>query len=127
LTHNKTGNIFPFIYKIWEYSPSLGGFMPKRDLYRILFPKQRKALTTFGEDLLLAMKRRGWTKQMICDRTGFDNKTINKVFAGDPSVAIGTYIKVMGVLGMEDNFAKLAAHDEVGIKLQNIKLLEGSK
>ena len=98
--------------------------MPKRDLYRILFPKQRKALTTFGEDLLLAMKRRGWTKQMICDRTGFDNKTINKVFAGDPSVAIGTYIKVMGVLGMEDNFAKLAAHDEVGIKLQNIKLLE---
>ena len=53
--------------------------MPKRDLYKILFPKQRKALTTFGEDLLLAMKRRGWTKQMICDRTGFDNKTINKV------------------------------------------------
>ena len=51
--------------------------MPKRDLYRILFPKQRKALTTFGEDLLLAMKRRGWTKQMMCDRTGFDNKTIN--------------------------------------------------
>ena len=48
-------------------------------------------------------------------------------FAGDPSVAIGTYIKVMGVLGMEDNFAKLAAHDEVGIKLQNIRLLEGSK
>ncbi|MDM1018863.1 transcriptional regulator [Acinetobacter sp. VNK23] len=101
--------------------------MGRRDLYRVLFPKQRKVLTTFGEDLLLAAKRRGLTKQLICDRTGFDNKTVNKVFAGDPSVAIGTYIKIMAVLGMEENFAKLAAHDEVGIKLQNIKLLGNSK
>ncbi|CDG19618.1 hypothetical protein [Xenorhabdus doucetiae] len=101
--------------------------MAKRDLHKVLFPKQRKILSIFGEDLLLAVKRRGFTKQMICDRTGFDNKTVNKVFAGDPGVAIGTYLKVMAVLGMEENFAKLAAHDEVGIKLQNIKLLEGSK
>ncbi|WP_444547251.1 XRE family transcriptional regulator [Pectobacterium versatile] len=84
-------------------------------------------MTTFGEDLLLAVKRRGFTKKMICDRTGFDTKTVNKVFSGDPGVAIGTYLKVMAVLGMEENFAKLAAHDEVGIKLQNIKLLEGTK
>ena len=73
------------------------------------------------------MKRRGYTKKLICDRTGFDNKTVNKVFAGDPGVAIGTYLKVMAVLGMEENFAEMAAHDEVGVKLQNIKLLEGSQ
>lgn len=101
--------------------------MAKRDMYRVLFPRQRHIMATFGEDLLLAVKRRGLTKQMICERTGFDNKTINKVFAGDPGVAIGTYLKVMAVLGMDENFAKIAAHDEVGIKLQNIKLLEGSK
>lgn len=101
--------------------------MPKRDMHRVLFPKQRKILTLFGEDLLLAVKRRGLTKQMICERTGFDPKTVNKVFAGDPGVAIGTYLKVMAVLGMEDNFAEIAAHDEVGIKLQNIKLLEGGR
>jgi len=101
--------------------------MPKRDMHRVLFPKQLKVLRVFGEDLLLAAKRRGFTKQLICDRTGFDNKTVNKVFAGDPGVAIGAYIKVMSVLGMEDNFSTLAAHDEVGVKLQNIKLLEGGK
>ena len=101
--------------------------MAKRDLHKVLFPRQRKVLTSFGEDLLLAVKRRGYTKQMICDRTGFDNKTFNKVFAGDPGVAIGTYLKVMAVLGMEENFAEMAAKDEVGIKLQNLKLLEGSK
>ena len=42
-------------------------------------------------------------------------------------VVIGTYLKVMSVLGMEDNFTELAAYDEVGIKLQNIKLLEATK
>ena len=101
--------------------------MAKRDMHRVLFPKQLKILSAFGEDLLLAAKRRGFTKQTICDRTGFDNKTVSKVFTGDPGVAIGTYLKVMGVLGMEENFTELAAHDEVGIKLQNIKLLEGKK
>lgn len=102
-------------------------FMAKRDLHKILFPRQRKILNTFGEDLLLAAKRRGLTKKMVCERTGFDNKTVNKVFIGDPGVAIGTYIKIMGVLGMDDNFAQLAARDEVGIKLQNIQLLDGKK
>ena len=101
--------------------------MAKRDLHKVLYPKQLKVLKTFGEDLLLAMKRRGYTKKLICDRTGFDNKTVNKVFAGDPGVAIGTYLKIMAVLGMEENFSELAAHDEVGFKLQNIKLLEGAK
>ena len=104
-----------------------GGLMARRDLHNILFPKQRKILITFGEDLLLAMKRRGYTKKLLSERTGFDHKTINKVFAGDPGVAIGTYLKIMAVLGMEKNFAEVAAHDEVGIKLQNIKLLEGRK
>ena len=81
--------------------------MAKRDLHNVLFPKQRKILTQFGEDLLLAMKRRGFTKKLLCERTGFDHKTVNKVFAGDPGVAIGTYLKVMAVLGMESNFAEI--------------------
>ena len=65
--------------------------MARRDLHSVLFPKQLKILTLFGEDLLLALKRRGLTKKMLCERTGFDHKTVNKVFAGDPGVAIGTY------------------------------------
>lgn len=100
--------------------------MSKRNLHRVLFPKQRKVLSTFGQDLLLASKRRGLTKQIICERTGFDPKTLNKVFEGDPGVAIGVYLKVMSVLGMDDNFAEMAAHDEVGIAIINSKLLEKS-
>lgn len=97
--------------------------MPKRSLHRELYPRQRTILASFGEDLLLASRRRDFTKRSICERTGFDSKTLNKVFAGDPGVAIGTYLKVMSVLGMEENFAELAGNDEVGIQLQNKKLL----
>ena len=101
--------------------------MAKRDLHNVLFPKQRKILTQFGEDLLLAMKRRGFTKKLLCERTGFEAPPVNLACSPDPGPTIGTYLKVMAVLGMESNFAEMAAHDEVGIKLQNIKLLEGSK
>jgi len=45
--------------------------MAKRDFHNILFPKQRKILTHFGEDLLLAMKRRGFTKKLLYERTWF--------------------------------------------------------
>jgi hypothetical protein len=33
----------------------------------------------------------------------------------------------MAVMGMESNFSELATYDKLGIKLKNIKLLEGSK
>ena len=79
--------------------------MAKRDLHNILLPKQRKILTQFGEDLLLAMKRRGFTKKLLCERTGFDHKTVNKVFAGDPGVAIG--------LTMQIDSRSYGAHDRI--------------
>ena len=69
--------------------------------HKNLFPKQKKILTTFGEDLFLAMKRREFTKSLVAERTGLDPKTITKVFNGDPGVAIGAYLKVMAVFGME--------------------------
>lgn len=92
--------------------------------HKKLFPKQKKILTTFGEDLFLAMKRREFTKSLVAERTGLDPKTITKVFNGDPGVAIGAYLKVMAVFGMESNFADTAGHDELGSKLQDMKLLE---
>lgn len=41
------------------------------------------------------MKRRGYTKKLLSERTNFDPKTINKIISGDPGVPIGTYIKVI--------------------------------
>jgi len=92
--------------------------------HKKLFPRQKKILNTFGEDLFLAMKRRGFTKSLVAERTGLDPKTVTKVFNGDSGVAIGAYLKVMAVFNMEANFADMAGHDELGNKLQDMKLLE---
>ncbi len=92
--------------------------------HKKLFPRQKKILITFGEDLFLAMKRRGFTKSLVAERTGLDPKTVTKVFNGDSGVAIGAYLKVMAVFSMEANFADMAGHDELGSKLQDMKLLE---
>ena len=92
--------------------------------HKKLYPKQKKILTTFGEDLFLAMKRREFTKALVAERTGLDPKTITKVFNGDSGVAIGSYLKVMAVFGMESNFSDVAGHDELGSKLQSLKLLK---
>ena len=97
--------------------------MSKRNLHQILFPAQKRILEEFGTDLFLAVKRRGLNKTILCERSGFDIKTINKILAGDPGVAIGAYIKILGILGLDANFAELAAYDEVGRKLQDAKLL----
>ena len=101
--------------------------MAKRNWNRTLFPNQQKLMKHFGEDLVLAMKRRGYTKALVSERTGFDPKTVKRVFDGDPSVSIGVYVMVMAVLGLEQNFNDLASNDPLGRKLQDIKLLKGQK
>jgi len=42
---------------------------------------------------------------------------------GNPSVSIGAYFNVLRVLGLQDDFLKLAANDEFGRKLQDLKLI----
>jgi len=46
---------------------------------------------------------------------------------GDSSVAMGAYFNVLRVLGLQDDFLKLAADDELGRKLQDLDLLYRGK
>ena len=41
---------------------------------------------------------------------------------GDPAVGLGTYLRLMSVLGLEADIEKLAADDVVGRKLQDAEL-----
>ncbi|MDP8166433.1 XRE family transcriptional regulator [Phocoenobacter atlanticus] len=49
--------------------------------------------------------------------------TIRKIVNGDPTVAIGYYIMVLGVLGLEQDIRNVGLDDELGRKLQDIELL----
>ena len=89
----------------------------------IVFPKNQKVLEQFGENIKLACKRRGYTQILISERTGLSRLTIRKIENGDPKVSIGHYVAVLGVLGLTEGFAEIASDDELGRKLQDIKLM----
>lgn len=89
----------------------------------VVFPKHQQVLAQLGENIKLACKRRGYTQTLIAERTGLSRLTIRKIEQGDPTVSIGHYVAVLGVLGLVDDFKKVASDDELGRKLQDIKLL----
>lgn len=93
----------------------------------VVFPRNRKVLTQLGEQLLLARKRRRYTQKLISDRTGLSRLTIRKIEHGDPTVSLGHYVAVLGVLGLADDLLKVARDDELGRKLQDIELMSTKK
>ena len=88
-----------------------------------VFPKNQKVLSLLGENIKLACKRRGYSQSLIAERTGLSRNTIRKIEQGDSKVSIGHYVAVLGVLGMVEDFAKVASDDELGRKLQDINLM----
>ncbi len=93
----------------------------------VVFPKNRKILKQLGENIKLACKRRAYTQTLISERTGLSRLTIRKIEQGDPTVSIGHYVAVLSVLGLVEDFAQVANDDELGRKLQDIKLLGEQK
>jgi transcriptional regulator with XRE-family HTH domain len=90
----------------------------------IVFPKNQKVLAQLGENIKLAYRRRGYTQVLISERTGLSRLTIRRIEQGDPGVSIGHYVLVLSVIGLVEDFSKIANDDELGRKLQDLKLLE---
>lgn len=76
-----------------------------------------------GENIKLACKRRNYTQTQVAERTGLSRLTVRKIERGDPKVSIGHYVAVLSVLGLVEDFANVAIDDELGRKLQDIKLM----
>ncbi len=90
---------------------------------QILLPRFQKALERTGENIKLARRRRKLTTIQVAERAGIDRTTLYYIEKGNPSVSMGAYFNVLRVLGLQDDFLKLAADDEFGRKLQDLKLL----
>jgi transcriptional regulator with XRE-family HTH domain len=71
----------------------------------------------------LARKRRGLTSIHVSERARIDRSTLVRVEKGDAGVSLGAYFNVLRVLGLQDDFLKIATDDEFGRKLQDLKLL----
>lgn len=93
----------------------------------VVFPKNQRILAQLGENIKLACKRRNYSQTLISERTGLSRLTIRKIEQGDPKVSMGHYVAVLSVLGLVEDFAKVASDDELGRKLQDIKLMGKQK
>jgi transcriptional regulator with XRE-family HTH domain len=88
-----------------------------------LLPKAQKVLNDLGENIKLARLRRKLSTEQVCERAGISRATLWQIEKGTPTVAMGAYFQVLFVMGLEKDFLKLGADDELGRKLQDAGLL----
>ena len=89
----------------------------------ILLPKYQKIMEVVGEHIKLARKRRKLTTIQVSERADINRTTLYQIEKGNPKVSIGAYFNVLRVLGLQDDFLKLASDDAFGRKLQDLDLL----
>lgn len=88
----------------------------------IVFPQEQRLLSALGERLRLARKRRKLSNAVVAQRAGISRTTLYKVEAGDAGATLGSYVRVLAVLGLEGDLNQLGADDKVGRKLQDLEL-----
>lgn len=88
----------------------------------IVFPQEQRLLSALGERLRLARLRRKLGSVVVAQRAGISRATLYKVEAGHPGATLGSYVRVLAVLGLENDLQTLAADDKVGRKLQDLAL-----
>ncbi|MGE6241868.1 MULTISPECIES: helix-turn-helix domain-containing protein [Gammaproteobacteria] len=88
----------------------------------VVFPQEQRLLSDLGERLRLARLRRKLSNAVVAQRAGISRTTVYKVEAGDPGATLGSYVRVLAVLGLEEDLQALAADDRVGRKLQDLAL-----
>ena len=87
------------------------------------FPRAQKQLTALGLRLRLARKRRKLSTTLFAERMGVSRETLRRLEKGDPTIAMGTFMRALRVLGLDQDVDRLAADDELGRKLQDLELL----
>lgn len=87
-----------------------------------LYPSQSRLMVALGQRLREARLRRRFTVTQVAERASVSRPTLNKVEQGDPAVTMGTYLRVLAVLGLEKDLDLVAAQDPVGRRLQDAEL-----
>jgi transcriptional regulator with XRE-family HTH domain len=88
----------------------------------LLFPMEAKLLRHLGERIREARLRRRFSVLLVAARCDVSRPTINKVEDGSPNVTLGTYLRVLAVLGLEKDLETVARDDVVGRRLQDAGL-----
>lgn len=86
-------------------------------------PRLERLLEKLGENIKLARLRRKFSAEMVAERAGISRVTLGRIESGSGSVAMGLYMQVLLVLGLEQDILQLAADDKLGRKIQDAQLI----
>src|SRR5579863_7732079 len=90
--------------------------------FRRPFPSVDKQTRSLGERLKEARLRRSISTGLFAERMGTSRDTLNRLEKGDPTIALGTYLRALRILGLDREVDALARDDELGRKLQDVML-----
>ena len=88
-----------------------------------ILPKNRRILESLGENIRLARLRRKLSAEQVSERAGIGRMTLYKIEKGSPVVAIGNYLQVLFILGLEKDLEQVGSSDPLGRKLQDAGLM----
>ena len=86
------------------------------------FPAVEKQIAALGDRIRLARRRRRISTILFAERVGISRDTLNRLEKGDPAIALGTYARALRVLGLDHDLDRVARDDELGRKLQDLRL-----
>lgn len=92
-----------------------------------ILPTAVRQMVALGERLPMSRGQRGITAILFAERMGVSRETHRRLEKGDSSIAIGTYVRALRVLGLDHDIDAVARDDELGGKLQDIALMRGGK
>jgi transcriptional regulator with XRE-family HTH domain len=95
--------------------------MSKKTL--VILPRMQRILVEIGENVKLARLRRKLSAEQVAERANISRPTLSAIEKGSPGTAIGSYLLVLQVLGLEKDFLLLAKDDELGRKLQDARMI----
>lgn len=89
-----------------------------------LLPSTMEILSTMGEQIKLAKLRRNLSVELVAERANISRATLWSIEKGSPSVSIGNYAAVLHAINnMDSDLLLIAKDDELGRKLQDLKLI----
>jgi transcriptional regulator with XRE-family HTH domain len=87
-----------------------------------IFPSEEKILVNLGERIRLARLRRGLSAEIVAERSSISRMTLHRAEKGYPAVSIGTYLRILASLQLQNDFNLLAKDDLLGRRLQDLAL-----
>lgn len=96
----------------------------KSNAFTALPRAAKSALCKLGEDLAVARKKRRISTVSMAERAFISRNTLYKIERGDPTVSMGAYASVLGILGLASGLGDVADRrdDTLGLDLEEERL-----